>query len=201
MSSHLEHAYCAECGTRWDSDARFCGACGALRAQSTAGSDAKPLNVSSVAAQLGSLRIHMSGTGWLVLIGAALSALAPFFAWAMGTLGDGLGGTVGSETLRPAGPGRFIMVAFAVGVVALAWPALSEGRFSKRRIIGLTVVTSVLTLFVISLIGVALNNAKHLGLSHTNVAFGAALAGAGLVAIWIAVVRVWTRQLHRQAER
>ncbi len=201
--------YCISCGSGIVADTKFCRSCGtAVAAPPPPGTSGPPATEPTAAAppppapspslgaiqtQLGALRQKGSATAWLLLAGSVAVAISSFFPWVMGTINDGLGDSY-SETLGLSGPGRFCFVALAVAIVAIGWPVFSGGSLARKRTIGLSVVVGVLTLLAVILSATASHTGKTSGLSQPGPGFGTVLCWIAILAVWIGVIRVWTKR-------
>jgi hypothetical protein len=133
----------------------------------------------------GDLRSRLSTTGWILCGGAAAVVIGSLLPWAQAS--DAFGITV-SASPRGGGPVLLLVLA-ALGLWA-GWPAL-QGGLSKRRLLGLAVITGILTIFAItnwSDLGSLQSNNHDI---EVNAGSGLYLYTAGVVALWACVVRTW----------
>jgi hypothetical protein len=146
-------------------------------------------SLSSFKEQFSTQHFTLTATSWLALIGSGLVVISAFFPWWMAT--DTTLGVTTTDSGSLTGAGRFFAIAFAVGVIALAWPAFVQMGFTRKRKIGLMVAVAVLTLLVVLLSAAAPSSAKSQGEDNATIAFGVLLCWAGVIVIWVSVIRVW----------
>jgi hypothetical protein len=139
-------------------------------------------------------RVQISVTAWLLFGGAAIVALGSLLPWVQVT---GLfGATISSS---PQGGGPVFLMALAGGVVWLGWPS-RLGRVSKGRCIGVTLIVGLLSIFVFSNFGDISNYQQKYPGSGINAGPGLYIYTAGVVAIWVGVVRAWLALRARAVE-
>jgi hypothetical protein len=139
---------------------------------------------SRLAPQSGS-RTSVSTTGWILVGGAVAVVIGSLLPWAQAS--DAFGITV-SASPRGGGPVLLLVLA-ALGLYA-GWPAL-RGGLSKRRLLGVAVIAGILTIFAItnwSDLGTLQSNDHDI---QVNAGSGLYLYTAGVVALWVSVVRTW----------
>lgn len=152
----------------------------------------------SAAAMIASLRhasLQLSAIAWLVFAGCAAAAIGALLPWEQATMPFGVKLTAGPAD---SAGGVIMLWALLAAVVWIAWP-VRVGKLLKNRLVGLTAVVALLSMFMI---------AKWAGLadaqsSSSDSTFGEALQvntgpglglflySAGMVAIWVGVVRSW----------
>lgn len=127
----------------------------------------------------------VSTTGWILVGGAVAVVIGSLLPWAQAS--DAFGITV-SASPRGGGPVLLLVLA-ALGLYA-GWPAL-RGGLSKRRLLGVAVIAAILTIFAItnwSDLGTLQSNDHDI---QVNAGSGLYLYTAGVVALWVSVVRTW----------
>ena len=129
-----------------------------------------------------------SATSWLILGGSLATALSAFFPWVDQTTNlDGLGSYTESSGLTSGG--KFVYLALGVVFVVLSWPVLTRKVMSLKRTIGLTVVVGLSILLMIA--GYSQINKNGPG---STAGLGLLVGSAGLVAVTIGLIRVWTKR-------
>lgn len=119
---------------------------------------------------------RMSETGWLLCGGAAAIALGSLLPWAQTSV---VGITISAS---PRGGGPVLLMVLAAAALWIGRPAI-QSKLSKRRLAGLTLVAGVLSIFMAT-------NWSDIG-QGTTAGSGLFLYTAGVVAVWVCVVRVW----------
>jgi hypothetical protein len=198
---------CSRCGSSIEQGDAFCSSCGARTAEApmppqpedSFSAPAAPSAFSQPYAHEHDrdpaappqpkleLPVRMSATGWILCGGAAAVAVAALLPWSEASA-SALGVTVSSVSSSPSGGGPVLLIVLAAAALGFGWPSL-RGELSKWRCLGLAVVAGVLSIFVVS-------NWSDLGQLQRNnpgvdVTAGAGLYlyTAGVVAIWVSVVR------------
>ncbi|MEY2476995.1 MAG: hypothetical protein QOG87_2310, partial [Actinomycetota bacterium] len=153
----------------------------------------------SAAAMVASLRrsslSQLSPIAWCVFAGSAVAAIGALLPWEQATMPFGVKLTAGPAD---SAGGVIMLWLLLAAVVWIAWPVRVE-QLPKKRLIGLTVVLALLSFFMI---------AKWAGLGDAQSAssddvlgevlqvdigpgLGLFLYSAGMIAIWVGVVRSW----------
>ena len=148
--------------------------------------------------RMGMMAKRMSVTAWMIALGSFGVAISSFMTWSQGNTTDGLGGSY-SEPYGLNGEGRFLLIAFAVGVVVLALPLLAGTALSKSRRIGLTVVAALLASLVILWTVASVQVPKSDGVTNASIGFGEVLCWAALIAICTGVILAWTAKSKDRA--
>jgi hypothetical protein len=137
------------------------------------------------------VRSALSPTAWLVFGGAAVAALASFLPWVQAT--GPYGNTVSAA---PQGGGPVFLMCLCAVVVWIAWPT-RVGNLSMRRRVGVSVLVVVLSIFVFSNFGDLGTLQRQNPGANINGGAGLYLYTAGVVALWIGVVRTWLTDRRR----
>jgi hypothetical protein len=132
---------------------------------------------------------RVSANGWLLGGGAAAIAIGSLLPW-VAVSSDGIGIPISSS---PPGSAPVLLIALAAAALAFGWPLIRSG-LSKRRLVGLGVVVGVLSIFVVT----NWNDLGHLeqqaksaqSVIQVSAGSGLFLYTAGVVAMWVCVVRV-----------
>ena len=158
-----------------------------------------------------SLRLPMSRTAWLLFGGCAVAAVGTLLPWEQDT--TAFGGSVSAGPSSVPG-GVAMLVALLAAVVWIGWPT-REGALSKARRVGLTVVAALLTVFAFgkfAALGNAASAQSDLGVNSGSDLFGGTQTSvglsyhagsglyiytAGVLAIWVGVVRAWLSRRAR----
>jgi hypothetical protein len=127
---------------------------------------------------------------WLFAGGSVGVALSAFLPWVSVS---GLGATISS---RPGTGGPAVLLLFAAGVLALAWPTISSSTLSLGRRIGLLPVVGFLALCVLT----NWSDLSDLKDKYDGTGFGGLSVDAGVgfylytlcvIVLVVALVRVW----------
>lgn len=138
----------------------------------------------------GAPRANPTPTFWIFMaasVGVALSAVLPWVSV------SGFGASISSQP-GTGGPG--VLILFAVGVAAIAWPTVSSPALSKARKIGLIPIVVFLAIAVVTNwsdladLKDRYNGASGLGLS-IDAGVGFYLYTVSVIALVVALVRVW----------
>jgi Protein of unknown function (DUF2510) len=189
-------------GTEWidrnDSDSD--GAPAATTAPTVAAPVATP--VAAPVTTSAATRPPMTRTAWLLFAGCAVAAVGTMLPWEQDT--TPFGGQVSAGPSSVPG-GVAMLMGLLAAVVWVGWPT-RVGAMSKKRCVGLTVVAAVLAIFAFGKFS-ALGNAastSSAGASSGSDLFGNTSVGlsyhagsglyiytAGVLAVWVGVVRAW----------
>jgi hypothetical protein len=142
-------------------------------------------------------RPPMSRTAWLLFAGCAVAAVGSMLPWEQDT--TPFGGQVSAGPSSVPG-GVAMLMALLAAVVWVGWPT-RVGAMSKKRRVGLTVVAAALSIFAFgefaALGNADLNGGSDLfggtptgGLSY-HAGSGLYIYTAGVLAVWVGVVRAW----------
>lgn len=210
MQTHeplYELASCSNCGSSIEQGDAFCSSCGTRVAQPPSApqpavgppglpppssftqsyaAEERPGNVAPRPLLKPDVLARVSANGWTLCGGAAAIVIASLLPW-VAVSSDGIGIPISSS---PPGSAPLLLMALAAGGLAFGWPVL-RSRLSKRRLVGLAVVAGVLSIFVVSNWN-DLSSLNQQGQSVVQVSAGSGLYlyTAGVVALWVCVVRV-----------
>lgn len=204
-----ELASCSNCGTSIDQGDAFCGSCGARIAQAPSApplgggpsgqggpssftqsyaADPPPGNVPPRPLLKSDMLARVSANGWILCGGAAAIVIASLLPW-VAVSSDGIGIPISSS---PPGSAPLLLIALAAGALGFGWP-LIRSKLSKRRLIGLAVVAGVLSIFVVTnwkdLSDLAQQAQSAQSVVQVSGGSGLYLYTAGVVALWVCVVR------------
>ena len=201
---------CSQCGGAIEQGDAFCPACGArmvdapLASHPEEGSRGLPPAASfaqsyeagerrgNVAPQpllSKDILARVSANGWLLCGGAAAIVIGSLLPW-VAVSSDGIGIPISSS---PPGSAPLVLMALGAGALGFGWPVI-RSKLSKRRLVGLAVVAGVLSIFVVT----NWNDLSHLeqqaksaqSVIQVSAGSGLFLYTAGVVAMWVCVVRV-----------
>ena len=150
----------------------------------------EPIAPASGLTPAGERRPNPSPTFWIFMVasaGVALSALLPWVSV------SGFGASISSQP-GTGGPG--VLILFAVGVAAIAWPTVSSPALSKARRIGLIPIVGFLAIAVVTNwsdladLKDKYNGVSSFGLS-VDAGIGFYLYTVCVIALVVALVRVW----------
>jgi hypothetical protein len=132
-------------------------------------------------------RLSLTGTAWLIVLGALGVFISVFLTWATATVHAGFG-VVETGTAHLTGAGRFAGIVVAVGVVALSSPVFAGGTVSRKRVIGLIVLLAIFTLLA-GVWSASTGNSLHKA-SKESPDVGVFVCWTAILLIWIGVVRI-----------
>lgn len=127
---------------------------------------------------------QMSPNGWILIGGAVVVFIGSLLPWVQATGGFGI-----TVSASPRSGGVVLFLLLAAAAVALGWPA-TGGSLSRRRWIGLTLVAVLLSIFA------ATNWSDLSSVERANPGADVSAGGglllytAGVVALWVCVVRL-----------
>lgn len=202
---------CSQCGGAIEQGDAFCGACGARlvdappASQHQEGSRGVPPAASvtqsyeaeerrgSVAPRpllTQDMLSRVSANGWILSGAAVAIVIASLLPW-VAVSADGIG-----ISSSPPSNAPIVLMTLAAAALAVGWPVI-RGKLSKRRLVGLAVVAGVLSIFVVTN-WTDLSNLEQQAKSAQSVVQVSVSAGSGLflytagvVAMWVCVVRVF----------
>jgi hypothetical protein len=141
----------------------------------------------------------LSITAWLLFGGLVVAVFATFFPFATVSV-NVFGATISSSAVSGWGGAQFGVLVLVAGAVALAWPTLFGSPVTVQRLIGLSVdVVLLVVLMVVWFTNVSNSNREGEGIVDVSPGFGLLLYGAGVVAVAIAVIRLWMD--HSRAQK
>jgi hypothetical protein len=129
---------------------------------------------------------RMSTTGWLLCGGAAAVIIASLLPW-VSVSSDGIGIPISSS---PRGGAPVVFIVLAAAALAFGSPAI-RGELPKRRMLGLTLVVAVLSIFVITNWSDLSDLQKANSDLQISGGSGLYLYTVGVVAMWACVIRIW----------
>jgi zinc-ribbon domain len=198
---------CAQCGSPIEPGDAFCSSCGARAAQAAPEPQPEPAPPTppapSAVAQsyvppgpnfspprtfakpdaLG----QVTRNGWILCGGAAAIAIGSLLPWV--SVSSSLGFSISSS---PQGGSTVLFLVLVAGALAAGWPSI-RSDLSTKRLIGLTAVVAVLTIFAVTNWSDLVNlENKYSGQGVSiNGGVGLYLYTLGVVALWVCVVRLF----------
>jgi hypothetical protein len=137
----------------------------------------------------------LSITAWFLLAGLALAVFATFFPFVTLSIGGLFATTYGW------GSAQFGVMALVAGAVALAWPTFVGSPMIVGRLIGLSVVVVLLVALTVTWFSnVSNSNREAEGIVNVSPGSGLVLYGLAVVALAIAVIRLWIDQSRAQKQ-
>jgi hypothetical protein len=204
---------CSQCASLMEPGDAFCSSCGARAPQAAPeppadfGAPAPPASGSVAQSYLPprsnfgapgprakpEVLAQISTNGWVLCGGAAAIVIGSLLPWV--SVSSALGFSISSS---PQGGSAFLFVVLAAAALAIGWPSI-RSDLSTKRLVGLTVVVVVVSIFAItnwSDLGDLQSKYSGQGVS-INGGAGLYLYTAGVVALWVCVVRLMRARLRQ----
>ena len=145
-------------------------------------------------------RLPMTPTAWFLLGGSAIAALGSLLPWEQDTTALGTHVTAGPTSVAV---GAAMLLGLLAAVVWIAWPS-RVGSLSKARRLGVMAIAALLAFLVFAKFNAIATASSHRAPADSDLGlfgatstmrygpgFGLFVYGAGVMAIWIGVVRAW----------
>jgi len=189
---------CPQCGASVGGAAAFCAQCGGPITQTTASGVSDPAVEQTVGSpgprptMSQSIPVaiprwgEVTRNGWWLLAGVLLVFIGSLLPWAQASVGG-----VAVISSHPGGGSVVLFLFLVICTVVAAWPLLT-GALSKRRLLGMTAVVALLTLFALTNWS-DLSKAQQAGGGFVTVSAGSGLVlyTVGVVVLCVLIVRLW----------